>query len=280
MSESGRWEVEDLALRARRASSFGAEAAAYDEHRPDYPIAGVRWAVEPLGTTDIRALDLAAGTGKLTGVLLTAGLRVTAVEPDEAMRAILHHHYPDVTALPGTAESIPLPSNSIDAILVGQALHWFNLPRAFPEMARVLRPGGVLAAFWNEPDMTVEWVAELHRLTRSNASFPPATQNGLPTHPLFTPFEQADFPHTHRRTADSLTATIGTHSHTLVIPPEARTTLLTRLSTYLHTRPETATGEFDMPLRTTVIRAVVRDDSLVEGDVEGGGIGEGLAGEG
>ncbi|GAB2563893.1 class I SAM-dependent methyltransferase [Nocardia heshunensis] len=248
----------DQELRERRARSFGAEAATYDEHRPDYPAAGVRWALEPVAGDKVRVLDLAAGTGKLTGVVLAAGAQVTAVEPDDGMRAVLAERFPEVTALAGTAESIPLPTDSVDAVLVGQALHWFDLPRAFPEIARVLRPGGVLAAFWNEPDLSVEWVAGLEQVSRSNASFPSAKQSGeLPSHPLFTPFETATFPHSHRRTVESLTATIGTHSHTLVIPPDDRTVLLDHISTYLHSRPETADGPFEMPLRTMVIRAVV-----------------------
>ncbi|MGW4242087.1 class I SAM-dependent methyltransferase [Nocardia sp. NPDC004722] len=258
MSQFSEAGTADQELRERRARSFGAAAASYDAHRPDYPASGVRWALEPVAADKVRVLDLAAGTGKLTGVILTAGARVTAVEPDDGMRAVLADRHPEVTALAGTAESIPLQDDSVDAVLVGQALHWFDLPRAFPEIARVLRPGGVLAGFWNEPDMSVEWVAGLEQVSRSNASFPSAKQSGeLPGHPLFTPFETATFPHSHRRTVETLTATIGTHSHTLVIPPADRTVLLDRISAYLRGRPETSDGSFEMPLRTLVIRATV-----------------------
>ncbi|GAB0103676.1 class I SAM-dependent methyltransferase [Nocardia sp. JMUB6875] len=256
MSGSGRWEVEDLALRDRRARSFGAAAAAYDAHRPDYPLAGLRWALEPLGSTDVRVLDLGAGTGKLTGVAVAAGARVTAVEPDEGMRAVLRERHPRVPALTGTAESIPLPDNSMDAIVAGQAFHWFDLPRSFPEFARVLRPGGVLAAFWNDHDDSVEWVAAFDRLRQSSASFPPANpEPDLPTHPLFTSFTKSVFAHSQSRTAESLTATIATHSHALVIPESEREAILGRLTDFLRSRPETSSGTFEMPLRTTVIRA-------------------------
>ena len=95
---------------ARRASSFGSQAAAYAEHRPDYPADLLAWALEPLrGTGRLRVLDIGAGTGKLTGGLLGQGVDVVAVEPDPAMLAELTSRFPDVDAMPGNAEEIPLP---------------------------------------------------------------------------------------------------------------------------------------------------------------------------
>src|SRR5438094_928298 len=136
------------ALFARRASSFGMHAAAYAEHRPDYPVAGIRWALAGAAHDVDAVLDLAAGTGKLTEGLLALGLTVTAVEPDPDMRAELTRRLPGVSALDGTAERIPLPDSSVDAVLVGQAFHWFDVNTALTEIARVLRPGGVLGALW------------------------------------------------------------------------------------------------------------------------------------
>ncbi|MET9490639.1 class I SAM-dependent methyltransferase [Nocardia sp. NPDC006630] len=247
-------------IHVRRATSFGAEAAAYAEHRPDYPAAGIRWALAPLGGKESPVvLDLGAGTGKLTQGLIAAGAQVIAVEPDDGMRAELVRRFPGVKAIAGAAEAIPLPDGYVDAVVAGQALHWFDLPRAFPEIARVLRADGVLAAFWNIEDDRVEWVAGLKQVSRSGASLPPPDKNSaLPAHPLFTDFEQSDFAHAHRRTAESLTATIGTYSHTVVIPGAQRTALLDRIRAYLHSRPETADGEFDVPIRTKTIRAVKR----------------------
>jgi SAM-dependent methyltransferase len=245
-------------LLARRAGSFGAAAAAYAEHRPDYPADAIRWALAPLGEVDHpEVLDLGAGTGKLTEGLLDLGARVTAVEPDAGMRAEFARRLRETPIFPGSAESIPLPDHSVHAVVAGQAFHWFDPARAFPEIARVLRPGGVFAAFWNTPDDSVGWVAELVRISRSNAALPAMTPQGLPEHPSFAPFEHTDVPHTQRRTAESLVATIGTHSHTLVIGARERATLLARLTEFLRLRPETATGEFDVPLRTKVIRTVV-----------------------
>ena len=105
-----------------------------------------------------RVLDLAAGTGKLTRLLVATGADVVAVEPDPAMRVAL----PD--ALEGSAEAIPLPDASVDAVTVGQAFHWFDAPAALAEIARVLRPGSGLGLVWNERDESVPWVAELGRI--------------------------------------------------------------------------------------------------------------------
>jgi SAM-dependent methyltransferase len=255
VTSANEWSVGDTELRARRAASFGAAAAAYDEHRPDYPLSAIRWALEPLGKPDPEVLDLGAGTGKLTAGVLAAGARVTAVEPDDGMRAAFAARYPGVTVLAGGAESIPRPDDSVDAVLVGQALHWFDQQRAFPEIARVLRPGGVFAAFWNRHATEVEWVAELDRISRSGVSFQTRTGRGMPSHPLFEEFECSDFSHGQRRTVESLTATIGAHSHTLVVSPRERAEILGRITEYLRGIPETAAGEFELPLRTLVIRS-------------------------
>ncbi|MFI6997679.1 class I SAM-dependent methyltransferase [Nocardia sp. NPDC050175] len=249
------------ALYARRAASFGANATDYAEHRPDYPIAAIRWALEAVPTVPAPiVLDLGAGTGKLTEGLLAAGATVIAVEPDDGMRIELMRRLPGVRAYEGTAEAIPLADGSVDAIVAGQAFHWFDQQRAFPEFARVLQKGGVFAALWNTDDVRVDWVAELGRVSRSEASTPPLEPGPakLPEHPLFETFETAQFPHSQRRTAASLTATIGTHSHTLVVPPQQRAEVLQRISDYLHSRPETAEGEFDLPMVTLVLRAVLR----------------------
>ena len=155
--------------RLRQGSSFGTAAAAYAEHRPGYAEAAVRWALGPGGGREpLRVLDLAAGTGKLTATLVRLGAQVTAVEPDPAMRAELRRELGSVRSLAGRAEDIPLPDASVDAVLVGQAMHWFDLPRAIPEIARVLAPGGVLAALWNVDDDRTDWVAALAQIARAS----------------------------------------------------------------------------------------------------------------
>jgi SAM-dependent methyltransferase len=253
---------------ARRGSSFGAVAAAYAEHRPDYPADAVRWCVAPTGreVAGLRVLDLGAGTGKLTALLAALGMNVTAVEPDEAMLAELRHQVPSARALHGPAEAIPLPDGSVDAVLCGQSMHWFDMSRAVPEIARVLVTGGVLGAMWNSDDDRVEWVAGL-RDTAEGAASPTLTrrrdeaaaygpdQFGAD---LFTPIERAEFPNAQPRTADSLLATMSTHSQVLVMAPAERERTLGRVRAYLASRPETASGEFELPMVTSVLRSVRR----------------------
>ncbi|GAA1264244.1 class I SAM-dependent methyltransferase [Saccharothrix xinjiangensis] len=243
-------------MRARRANSFGAHAAAYAEHRPDYPVAAVRWALGPLGDDGpLRVLDLAAGTGKLTGVLLAEGHHVTAVEPDEGMLAELVRRHGAARALPGSAERIPLPDDTVDAVLVGQAFHWFDPGRAFPEIARVLRPGGVLAALWNDLDRSVPWLVEFDRVAGSSVGSNDARGDWMPAHEDFADVAEREFRHAHPRTAESLVATVNTHSHMLVIPPEERDEVNARVLAFLAANPETAGGGFDVPLTTLVKRA-------------------------
>jgi len=120
--------------RVRRAGSFGAGAAAYERGRPGYPVEALRACLPEHAR---RVLDLGAGTGKLTRGLLDLGLDVAAVEPLEEMRALIPSA---AQTLAGSAEAVPLPDACVDAVLVGQAFHWFDHDRALAEIARVLSP--------------------------------------------------------------------------------------------------------------------------------------------
>jgi SAM-dependent methyltransferase len=131
----------------RRELSFDSVADEYEQTRPSYPPALLD--LLPLGA-DAAVLDLGAGTGKLTRVLAARYRDVTAVEPLAKMRAVLERVVPGVTALPGSAERIPLDDRSVDGVFAAQAFHWFDKRVALPEIARVLRPGGVFAIVWNQ----------------------------------------------------------------------------------------------------------------------------------
>jgi ubiquinone/menaquinone biosynthesis C-methylase UbiE len=133
---------------------FDGVVGEYARTRPGYPDEALDWIT---GRTGLRAgsdvLDLAAGTGKLTRSLATRGLRVTAVEPLPGMRSQFEHDLPDVVVLDGKAERIPLADAAFDAVLVGQAFHWFEPYAALDEVARVLRPQGWLVLLWNLWDL-------------------------------------------------------------------------------------------------------------------------------
>jgi SAM-dependent methyltransferase len=247
------------AVSTPRSRTFGQVAAAYAEHRPGYADAAVDWALAPVGGG--RLLDLGAGTGKLTAALAGRG-QVIAVEPDPAMLDELRRQLPGVDAMVGSAESIPVPDGSIDAVLIGQAWHWFDRERAEPELARVLRPGGVLAALWNVDDDAVDWVAGLHEAARRSNPVPGVPNAGIPPvfaeHPAFGPSERAGFPNPCDTTTEGLLATIGTHSWALVSEPPHRDAAMRRIRDYLDGRPETSSGAFVLPMTTEVLRALRR----------------------
>lgn len=155
-------DIDDVAARG-----FEAGAVAYELARPGYPDEAVAVLVAVLGlVAGTIVCDLAAGTGKLTRRLIELGTSVVAVEPVDGMRAQLAQVLPEVRAVPGTAEAIPLPDASVDVVTVAQAFHWFDAPRALAEIARVLKPGGGLAILWNERDEATPWVAEMSRIIR------------------------------------------------------------------------------------------------------------------
>jgi SAM-dependent methyltransferase len=152
-------------------TSFGDVATSYHAYRPDWPAATAAWltgteAGGPLaGTGPLDVLDLGAGTGKLTGTLVGAGHRVTAVDPSAGMLAVLAGALPQVRTVVAPAERLPFSDHAFDAVTVAQAWHWVNPVVAAAECARVLRPGGTLGIGWHLRATTVEpWVEELQEL--------------------------------------------------------------------------------------------------------------------
>jgi SAM-dependent methyltransferase len=253
-------------LHARRAASFGSVATEYAIHRPDYPDHAVAWALAsvPNGAPHSAiVLDLGAGTGKLTAAIVRCGIpatQVLAVEPDDGMRAELARQLPEIGILRGSAERIPAEEGAVDAVLVGQAFHWFDPDRALPEITRVLRPGGVLAAIGNTEDDSVGWVAELAAATqtvRSVGSIGLAFAD-IPPHPAFGKPTQRRFHWRWPRTIDSLLETTSTHSWLLVSRPEERAAALAAIRRFLEQHPATRDGAFELPMQTLVHRATLR----------------------
>jgi SAM-dependent methyltransferase len=157
------------------ALSFGAVADAYDRARPTYPAEAATWLA---GLGHAHLLELGAGTGKLTVELVGQGHRVVATDPLDAMLRHLVRRLPGTPAALATAERIPLRARSVDAVVGAQCFHWWDLDRALPEVARVLRPGGHLALAWNLRDERVPWVRRLGELIGTQE------QRSDPTHAL------------------------------------------------------------------------------------------------
>ena len=205
-----------------RAGSFGAAAEVYDRSRPSYPVEAVRWAL-PAGAQ--RVLDLGAGMGKLTAVLLDLGLDVVAVEPSEPMRARIPRR---AEVLEGSAERIPLPDAAVDAVLVGQAFHWFDLDRALPEIARVLRPGGTLGVLWNERDESVGWVRQVWDLWGGEPERVVGEVRLTGTAELAAPVRE-EFRHAQPLTADLLVDLVASRSALITMPEDERVEVLQRV---------------------------------------------------
>jgi len=242
----------------QRARSFGAVADAYQRARPTYPPHAVSWVLDAAPGREV--LDLGAGTGKLTRALLAAGAAVTAVEPLDGMRGELESAYPHVPAHAGSAENIPLPDASMDAVMVGQAFHWFDKQPALDGIARVLRPAGVLGLLWNIRDDSVAWVAELARSVRMGADMLSQLDGSdwqpVAEHERFGAVERRDFPNPTAFDAERLVTWAASTSRIATLPEDERVAALERVREFATRRPGLGDEDhFTMPYVTVTLRA-------------------------
>jgi SAM-dependent methyltransferase len=222
-----------------RRTSFGSVAAQYAALRPGYPRAAVGFL---LGERPRRVLDLGAGTGLLTERLVAAGHDVVAVDPSAPMLAQLTARLPGVETHVGRAERVPLPAGSVDAVVAGQAAHWFDPAGAAAEMRRVLRPGGVVGLIWNTRDERVPWVAALGALLAAEARGHEADQTVVAhfARELPADLDRTDVPHAQVVTPEQVVAGIGTRSYVATMDDAARAAFLDRVRVLLATHPDTA----------------------------------------
>jgi SAM-dependent methyltransferase len=233
------------------ALSFGQAAERYDRYRPGYAPAAVVWA---LGERPLRVVDLGAGTGILSRLLRQLGHDVVAVEPDEQMLVRLAEVSPGVRAVNGRAEEIPLADGSVDAVVAGQAYHWFEGDRAHAELARVLRPGGVFAAFWNDADLRAPWtVTYLEIIDGPIAAHEPRPLSDFG--PAFGPVQAGEFSHEVSTSAHDLVALATTRSPYLVGDQATRDALLGAITALVEGAGLPERGTFAMPHMTRVHRS-------------------------
>lgn len=172
------------------ARSFGPVADAYERGRPAYPIAAATWLT---GAEPLTVLELGAGTGKLTTQLVALGHDVHATDPDRDMLAILQRELPDIRCSQAPAEEIPAGDRSFDVVVCAQAFHWFDLDRALPEIARVLKPAGRLSLVWNQRDERIPWVRRLGTIIGTQDQLREPAE-ALSSSGLFGSIEDATFP--------------------------------------------------------------------------------------
>jgi ubiquinone/menaquinone biosynthesis C-methylase UbiE len=236
--------------------SFGPVADAYDRARPSYPDAAVTWMT---GSGRSMVLELGAGTGKLTEILHDAGHEVLATDPSPEMLAVLGGRVP-VHHVVATAEHIPVRSRSVDVVVCGQSFHWFDHALAMAEIARVLRPGGIVALAWNTYDEGIPWVKRLKRLISPQAD-PEAMAMPLMETPYFGFVEQKQFRFWQPHTSASLADLARSVSHVATMSERARADVLAKVDA-LYAEYGRGHDGMQVPYITRCYRAVVRHQDL------------------
>jgi len=233
------------------ATSFALVAGAYERGRPGYPEEAVRWLT---GEAPCDVVDLGAGTGKLTRSLVALGHRVTAIEPLPEMLELLPAAAPGAFAVLGSAEIIPLPDASADVVTAAQAFHWFDLPEALPEIARVLRPDGRLALAWNKRDDREPWVAELSKTIGSETVESGDVETPIEASGLFGPVETATFEWAQSLDRALLGDLVLSRSYCAIKPPETRDKILADVERLFD--EHASGGALELPYVTVCYRAV------------------------
>jgi ubiquinone/menaquinone biosynthesis C-methylase UbiE len=236
------------------ARSFGGVAAAYDRARPTYPREAAAWLV---GERPVTVLELGAGTGKLTEVLVGLGHDVHATDPDERMLAVLRDRLPDVRTSVAAAEDIPAPDASYDVVVCAQSFHWFDHERALPEIARVLKPGGRLALVWNERDDRIPWVRKLGAIIGSR----PEVRRGselVVTSPLFGFVDEEVFRFWQVVDRASIQDLVLSRSNVAVLDEQGRAAKLAEVLAFYDDYGRGMDG-MQLPYRASCFRATVVD---------------------
>jgi SAM-dependent methyltransferase len=241
-----------------RRTSFGPVAADYAALRPGYPADVVPFL---LGTAPRRVLDLGAGTGLLTEMVLRAGHEVVAVDPSPDMLAQLRDRLPGVPTAVGGAEALPLPDASVDAVVAGQAAHWFDPVPAAAQLRRVLRPGGVVGLVWNTRDARVPWVAALGELLAAEARGHEADQTVVEefARELHATVAVLDSAVVQRVTPEQVVGGIGTRSYVATMTAAQRDDFLGRIRALLAAHPGTRGRDLlELPYTTRAYRLTPR----------------------
>ena len=275
-----------MTIHESAAKGFSAAADAYERGRPDYAPDAITTLVRELGIgPGTRVLDLAAGTGKLTRQLVDTGAELIAIEPIAEMRAKLAATVPTAVALEGTAERIPLPNHSVDAVVVGQAFHWFDGVRAVSEIRRVLRPTGALGLIWQARNPNRPWIERLEDIiNRADDGYPRYRAGGwreaFERVALFHPLDQTTFDYVQRASPETIVDRVASISYVAAMPADQRIVVLDEVRDLLSTDPDTANADIvELPYtahvywtRPRVIAAGTSTGVVVSVNVSPGGV--------
>lgn len=240
-----------------RATSFGAAAGSYEAGRPDYPFDAVAWMLERLPAGAHRVADVGAGTGKLTRRLVAApDAQVVAVDPDPAMLTALRASTPGVPTFIGTAEQLPLPDASVDAVVMGQAWHWVDPIAASMEIGRVVRPGGTLGLIWNVRDGRVPWVRRLTGIMNASVAEEMVAGPGPQVAAPFDALEEERWEWSRPMSREQLHHMALSRSHLIALGDEERAAVLSAMDDLFDAQGLSGDGTLDVPYVTVAYRSV------------------------
>jgi SAM-dependent methyltransferase len=250
-----------MASRDEMSMSFGSEAGRYEAGRPDYPAAAVEWLLEPVRRDGraLRVADVGAGTGKLTRVAVELGAEVVAIDPDPAMLAELRTQVHGVPTFIGSAERMPLPDASVDALLFGQAWHWVDIDPASVEAGRVVRSGGVLGLIWNIRDESVPWVRRLTEAMHGSHAEEMLADGDPGVGEPFDGMEARQWRWSRLITRESLLAMAGSRSYVITATESERARILAAVGDLFDARRLPGAGGGDvveLPYRTQAYRGI------------------------
>lgn len=249
-----------MADRDELSTSFGAAASAYQSGRPDYPREAVDWLLEPVRSAEraLRVADAGAGTGKLTRTIVETGADVVAIDPDPEMLAALRENVHGVPTFVGTAERMPLPDASVDALLLGQAWHWADPDLGAVEASRVLRSGGVLGLVWNIRDESEPWVRRLTEVMHGSHAEQMIADGGPRVGEPFGALEKRTWRWTRTITRDALLDLAASRSYVITAPAPERARILAEVAELFDAqrRREHGVEVAELPYRTEAFRTI------------------------
>jgi SAM-dependent methyltransferase len=228
------------------ATGFADGADIYAASRPAYPGEALDWLRDRMAIgSGSRVVEVGAGTGLFTRLLLETGAAVVATDPVPEMLAHLASTLPGAGTAVATAEALPITNGSVDAVVCATAFHWFATPQALAEFRRVLRPGGALGLIWNVRDNEMPWVRRLSEITDRYQDDAPrqksqAWRQVFPA-PGFTPLHETAMRYDHVGTPEDVIVgrTLST-SFIAALPDDRRATLVDEVRALIAATPELA----------------------------------------